>query len=130
MQTNLLMGFSTLDNYLKGICARAIMIDKPDYNGNWHKRYFPDMPECEAASIWDADSIDFDDYRVYYTYDLCINGGHFTLYKFPLMDKDVITKAKAILRHQRDVVSVRTITIKSLQIQSPIANKTILNRTH
>ena len=91
--------------------GKAMMVDKPDFDGDWHGRYF-------AGSGWET----VDAYRVYeetgtdppipYHWELAGPGGaSFLLFIPPGTSREAIANAKAWLRNARDVVYLSTFRI-------------------
>jgi hypothetical protein len=90
----------------------AFARSKETWDGNWKKRYphvkKDDYLDIQAVSLWDHDVVE----GIYYTYSLACDGGYFTLWVLGKMSADVIKRAKAMLKHSHDVISLNVIKLK------------------
>ena len=91
--------------------GKAMMVDKPDFDGDWHGRYF-------AGSGWET----VDAYRVYeetgtdppltFHWELAgPDGASFLLFIPPGTSREAEANAKAWIRNARDVVHLSTFRI-------------------
>jgi len=83
----------------------AVILSKPDFNGDWWNRYFDNPEYAHAYRI--TGEIRFNDSVILVNEELAnINGASFFLFVHKGMSKNQIKLAKRLIRHKRDAVSI------------------------
>ncbi len=96
---------------------KYVPTDSESFDGEWKNNYphtkKADWLDVAAFSVWPHDVVN----GIPFVYDLSVNGGHFLLLvDVAKHEKDDIDKAKRMLRHQRDVVSLRAIKLIKAEV--------------
>jgi hypothetical protein len=104
-----------MNTYLivNGKTNTAILTNKETWDGDWKEKY-PHVRKLDYLDIYTypiyGDGYEIND--VAYVYDLCCDGGIFTLLNYKRKSRDYMRKTILMLKHSQDVVSVRVKNFK------------------
>ena len=88
------------------------MVDTPDFNGDWYRRYFPEYLGGGLEFVWGFRVSGHTSSGMAYFDELAgPHGVVFTLFPKKGASKEEIKTAKAELRHNRDVVGLSIIEL-------------------
>lgn len=96
---------------------KFIVTDTETFDGDWKENYphtkGEDWLDVYSFSLWEHDKTSN---GIYFGYDLCRDGGYFTLYADTTKHtEEDIRKAKAEIRFKHDVVTLRVLKLTPAQ---------------
>jgi len=95
--------------------GKYIFTDSANWDGDWRKNY-PHVADLnymdiDVPSIWEHDVVN----GLPFVYDLTRDGGLFALYADQDSTAEQVEQAKAQLRRDRDVVSLRVVRLQAIK---------------